>query len=536
MAFRAYWLANSEKWFAKNKYDKEIVELFKNLILKYEMIDVSKETYNIDEYVERILVCDQLPRHFDRLYYSSYANTMSSQAVAMTNYILENAYDDFLSLTPEEQCFVLLPLRHTRKLSLIEKSIIEVDKLINSCEGEIPSIYSRFYRASLESWADNMELTHYSSTDKVEFPGRPGLLDKNCTFDITVPIGFNKNTKLIHPIPETWKKNVEKTIPNDDKVIISLSGGGDSMTGSYILRNMGYNVTAVMVDYNNREECSDEVKMVHWWCSQLGIELYVAHITVIQRKERNRTGVFREIYESVTRRMRFNAYKITSTIIKAKEPKIAVIHNLDDCFENIITNLTKKRSMYNPKQIKSSHEEDGVIIYRPFKDVLKSEITEFLQNINGPYLRDSTPKDSARGTIRDKLVPVLDEYDKKLIPGINHLADVVYSMSQKYFSMMKKFVVLTPKRISLKISKMKKAEDIDVIEVNITRELYTDETYWSYVFGQLHQNHDYPTIGGGRIQRLINVLEEYDGVVIYNLQGNVVVKAENETVLIYRRQ
>ena len=238
MTFRGYWFADSNQWFAGEKYDKIIVDKFRHLIVYYESIDVNSETYNMNEYIERILICDQFSRHYDRIHYSRFSDTMSDEAVEMTNYILEYAYEDFASLTPEEQCFILLPLRHTRKLPLIEKSIQQIDMLIEPyCTGEdnIPPIYLRFYKASLESWAVEMKVTHYPSTDSVPFPGRPGLLDKECGFDVDVPIGINRTTKSPHPIPPEWEESVNRIVPNDKNIIISLSGGGDSMTGSYLL-------------------------------------------------------------------------------------------------------------------------------------------------------------------------------------------------------------------------------------------------------------------------------------------------------------
>ena len=235
----------------------------------------------------------------------------------------------------------------------------------NLMDSKIPNIYLRFYKASLECLADIMQPVHYPP-ENVPFPTKKGLLDEKCQFNVSKPIRDNV------PIPEKWQMDYDDTfiiLKDDDKIISSLSGGGDSMTMTYLLCRMGYDVTAVMVDYNNRDTCPDEVKMVHWWCSQLGIELYVMHIEDIKR---SRQACLREIYEPVTRKMRINAYKKVAEIISpGKIANVPLAHNDDDRVENIFSNLSKHRSMYDLGAIKKYYlDDDGVWMFRPFRNVI----------------------------------------------------------------------------------------------------------------------------------------------------------------------
>lgn len=529
MSFTDFWSQNPQVWFAGNRHDHKINEKFKHLLLKYEQIKVNENTYNIKSYLERILICDQLTRHYDRQYQTFFRNTLSPQAVEMTLFILDNKKDDFLSLAPEHQCFIMLPLRHTRKVDYVGRTINEVHKLIKS-KNPVPNIYYRFYKASLQCMADIMEPYHYSTKDDVYFPMTKGLLDPDCLFQLDSLIGFNKVTGKVEEIPDSWVKAFESTVPKE-KVLISISGGGDSMTCSYLLKKLGYDVTAVMVNYSNRETCIDEVKMVHWWCKQLGIELYVMHIDCITR---DRSASMRDIYEPVTRQMRFNLYKKVAELIEADEPRVVLGHNRDDTFENIIANLTKNRSMYNLKQIKPSHQENGVWIYRPIRDIQKSDITQFLQNINGPFLYDSTPDWSFRGRTRDVLVPALNSFDAKLVEGIERLADALHDMSQNYFAMLENQTTFEVKKEMIRLSKNNKPIEKDVIEIQLAEKARCDVDYWSYIFTKLNKDYNYPNIGGGRIEKLVEKLKKNDSVQ-HNLQNDVVVRIDGNNAIVYKR-
>lgn len=545
MSFSEFWFLpeNRKKWFANDPtFDAEILDKFGHLIIEIDDRYPLPNDYTISSYLETILICDQLTRHYDRVNNTNIRHNATKYAVKMSILIIDEYYNDFLHVAPAKQCFILLPLRHTRDLYLVKRSIQEVYVLmkryippdettyyqycknryqglinymsylsgnypdyhydINRIGKKIPNIYQNFYKASLECLADISTPTHYPPTD-IEFPERPKLLDEKCQFDIKYPIGFNKTTNQMMTIPDTWKTYFEETLPEDktQKIIISISGGGDSMTCCYLLKTMGYDVTAVMIDYNNRDTCSDEVQMVHWWCSQLNIHLYVLHIDDIKRI---RVACIRDIYETVTRRMRFNAYKKTSEMIGAKVPRVILGHNKDDSFENIISNLTKCRSMDNLKAIKPFHCENDVWIYRPLRNIAKCDITCYLDDINGPYLYDSTPKWSFRGRTRDILIPQLNDFNKDLIGGLDAMADKMYDMSQRYYKLLETNTKFHKEVIEIYLSKRKPKVKVECIIVSLMSNNYDDENYWLYIFKHLMETYNCPMIGNKTIKLIIN--------------------------------
>ena len=82
-------------------------------------------------------------------------------------------------------------------------------------------------------------------------------------------------------------------------------------------------------------------------------------------------------------------------------------HNKDDCFENIITNISNKYSYENLSGMEYISLIDGISYWRPMLNIYKKNIISYANNNNLKYLKDSTPKWSVRGKIRDELKPVL---------------------------------------------------------------------------------------------------------------------------------
>jgi tRNA(Ile)-lysidine synthetase-like protein len=398
---------------------------------------------------------------------------------------------------------------------------------------KIPQIYLNFYKASLECLATLQQPTHYPTNTDINFPLTPGLLDPDCPFKLSNYDRIKTIDDFAYDLDTNWANTFYDTVPIDKKVIISISGGGDSMTCSFILKALGYDVTGVMINYGNRDECSDEVNMVHWWCSKIGIQLYVMHIDSIKR---SRQSCLRDIYEKVTRQFRFNAYKKVAQLIDADEPHVVLGHNRDDSFENIIANIVKNRSTNDLRAIKACHQEDGVWIYRPIRNIPKNDITNFLWKIGGPCLRDSTPEWSFRGRTRRILCKYLNDFDERLIPGIEHVADVMYDVSHRYFAILEKNTKMFKSHQSMQIYQNSPTVEIDTVIINYVIEAMDDESYWTYIFTRLMNQFEYPMVGNKSIKNLIGKLIENKpnkhGYIMYNLAKNMECRVSGPGVIV----
>lgn len=388
--FLVDWLNNSKYWFSKTK------EVDEYIILKYQnLLDIKENNSNI---LASIILYDQIPRHIFR-------NTLCNHIIDYFNLLsikLINKNIDILnSLNNEELCFCLLPLRHTKDIDLIKYCI----KLI--LDKSYHHSYKKFLKASYEQllFLDTTKWIKDVSNYKIIKPDY-SILDYYPRFYIRNDNEYIGNYNILNP---------------DLPIIISLSGGVDSMVCSYSIRNKFPNkkLIAVHVNYSNRDTCDEEVKFLIEWCSFLDIKLYVRTLDEINRKYCMENEL-REIYEKYTRIMRFNLYKkfgINAQIIMG--------HNKCDCFENIMTNLAHKNKYDNLYGMDFYIKLDNINFYRPLLDINKNVIIEFAQNNNIPYLPTSTPKWSQRGQIRNNVEPVLNNWNKDFIPGLYELRNIV---------------------------------------------------------------------------------------------------------------
>ncbi len=369
----------------------------------------------------RIIFHDQIIRHYVRHHNleKEIIDKHNKIAIELTNHLLEsNQILDYKSI---EQCFILMPLRH----SSLEADREDVIKIIESYLEKDPKNpdYLRFYQASLER-VRNPELVIFESTSV--FPQE--LVCSSSVFKIDTFNSYQMNMNM--NIPGEFYDSFLNTIPKECPITVSISGGSDSMLCLFVAKKMGYDVIAMMIDYGNRDEHALEIDFVAWFCKQLDVPFYVRKIKELKR---SRDGT-RDFYEKVTKNIRFNSYKFL------KRP-VVLGHNLDDCFENCITNMMTQRSKENLYGMSPESEQMGVRIYRPVLGIPKKHIVMACNYFKIPYLLDSTPKWSRRGQIRDVIVPALNQFDIKLIPRIMEFCQESSQSLQDYQSLLESYPI-----------------------------------------------------------------------------------------------
>lgn len=377
----SYWFSNPDIWFGCGpEVDMEITEKFSEL-LHNEIQGTS---------IQNIILYDQISRHIFRnnkeriSYYHEKALCLAFQLI-MTGKIEE--------LTPEERCFALLPLRHTFNIENLEICLMFIKKWrdINDT-----NIYRRFYKATIDSLGKvKNQLNTIADLPMIDFKK---ILDPNSP---DFPIESFKRLPRDHDMI----KNFNLKYRGD--IIVSLSGGVDSMVALFITKNIpGLNPIAVSINYGNRAEQDLEMVMVNQFCKKIGVTHHIRKITEIQRNKYDR-----EIYEEVTRNIRFGMYQ------KLNLPVI-LGHNKDDSLENIFSNIKKQRNYDNLFGMSFESEEKGIKIFRPLLSVFKKDIYNFAKEFNIPFVYDSTPSWSERGQMRDILLPAINNFNPQILEGL----------------------------------------------------------------------------------------------------------------------
>lgn len=465
--FNQEWFSNPDWWFSKNEeYDKYITDKY-CVLLETQYISTATTTISP---LQKIIIYDQLPRHLYRNHFASHIiDYYLLKAVDIVQEVINTSYYD--NLNGIQWTFFMLPLRHTKNVSNIIYVIDETWKRISSDPNNI-TIYKRFLKATYKKLLqDNQNQSNFIKTI-TPYDVKDVDIELYSSFLHFSPSHYNSpHDKIIDNI--TFSKNI---ISIDKAIIISLSGGVDSMVCSFMTKHLfpTANIIAVHISYDNREECDKEILFLKHWCSHLKIVLHIRTINEIHRKPCMMYEL-RDLYESYTRDVRYNCYK---SVVSENNtlPQVILGHNFTDCVENIMTNIAHKNKYDNLYGMSAISCQDGIEFLRPLLDTPKDDIIKFAQNNNIPYLPNSTPVWSQRGQIRNNIVPVLDKWNNYFVPSLFKLTDTLSSLHNIMQFAVSQFITKGSYNDDKTLFTI---QDISV------KELIYEEVFWKEVFVKL---------------------------------------------------
>ncbi len=185
-------------------------------------------------------------------------------------------------------------------------------------------------------------------------------------------------------------------LKSGERVLVALSGGADSVCLALTLKDLGYNVFCVHVNHHLRGEESDrDEAFCIEFCKANSLDIIVEHVVVKDYCARNKLSL-----EEGARALRYEALSK-----HCKGLKLATAHNLNDCIETTIFNLTRGCGLKGLLGIPPVRDN----IIRPLINVTREEIESYLSNRGQAYVTDSTNlvDDCSRNIIRLNVLPQL---------------------------------------------------------------------------------------------------------------------------------
>ena len=400
------WFQHPEWWFAGDTYDETITSKFASLL------DIPSDTLKTTASpIEYIIIYDQLPRHVFRKGPNAHVITFFLQKALEAS----RNFQDLDSLDDARFCFALLPRRHAGHARDIQCVLQLTWQRITSCDPRQDlSILKRFLKAT------------YARCPVIP----PEIATQPKEYDRTI-LAFDPSQDPIPPLA-SHRKYLCIDTPTTKALrhcIVSLSGGVDSMLCSWLLHHAYHNnknvvLTAVHINYANRPTSDAEAAFVASWCAGLDIPCYIRRISEIQRAPCMQHNM-RETYETYTRHVRFAAYKHVIAMYPDLPAAVVLGHNKDDVLENIFTNLAGRSKYENLDGMEVISNASGVDFWRPLLHVSKDDIIRACQDLNVPYLPNSTPPWSMRGQIRNKVVPCVSTWNPAFCGSLHALSDTL---------------------------------------------------------------------------------------------------------------
>lgn len=424
------WFENEDKWFSKDPlFDKYISDKYFPHLSKDDVQSLSCDNVNKEQLIGSIIAFDQIPRHYNRICNvncKEYTEIARQISIVLMSQLYTNL-ELYNSITAKELCFIFLPFRH---LYDVDKINMIIDFILNKHNNEFTTscdkvVYKKFL--------------HYCIRDVHKLNTTKALASqKRCETVLNQEnqwIKFNEilEHKPIEPILNNKTKlKIETEFKDQIKyfqsrkgtlIIVSISGGVDSFACLHLLKKHypEENIVAVHINYNNRKECSQELSFVKQYCSIMKIRFYHREITELTRDICKENGM-RDLYESSTKTIRFDTYKQVADLHNFGDNFVVLLgHNSDDCFENIITNISMKNNYKNLSGVDVLTKIEDITFWRPLLNVNKNEIVSYARIMNIPYLQDSTPKWSRRGKIRDIVLPSMKEINPDIVSSFFEL-------------------------------------------------------------------------------------------------------------------
>ena len=384
-----------------------------------------------------------------------------------------------LPLSVAQCVFALMPLRHTpteARLQRVARWIARLDDFNASRDDDAAAdleLMTRFRRATtreLEGVLDRAtpfsRLTADASRDATD----AAILEHGA-------FAADESELLCHPLASSMRRFLRARLASSTTcraaVAISLSGGVDSMVIAKIaacLRDSGlaeptsssrkgarkgrgrraaaavadggsdsaacsngehgeqhgeqrgasaptFDVVAVHIDYGNRAESGAEAAYVERWCASLGVHFRQRRIDEVKRGVTERSA-----YERIARTARFDAYRAAIAEF-GSGTGVIFGHHRGDVQENVISNVMKGGSLLNAAGLTGVGTVEGVEIWRPLLLHPKRDILQFAHRYGVPYFRDTTPRWSTRGKLRNRLVPLLqDMYGDGVLEKLSSIA------------------------------------------------------------------------------------------------------------------
>lgn len=221
---------------------------------------------------------------------------------------------------------------------------------------------------------------------------------------------------------ETIKKY--NLIEENDKIVIGVSGGPDSISLLDILRQIkeekliNFEIIVAHVNHQIREEAGEDEEYVISYCQKNNIKCFVKRIDVKKYANTNKIGT-----EEAGRAVRYEFFE--EILKKENANKIAIAHNKNDKIETIIMNEIRGSGLAGLKGIEPKRVNKYI---RPIIEIERKEIEQYcIDNKLNPRIdKTNYIDDCTRNKIRNIVLPYIQkEFNPNIIETIDRLSKVI---------------------------------------------------------------------------------------------------------------
>ena len=210
----------------------------------------------------------------------------------------------------------------------------------------------------------------------------------------------------------------------EDKLILGISGGADSVCLMHILLALGYSFELAHCNFNLRGEESDaDEDFVKELAKKYQLKIHVKQFDTLAYAAENKIST-----QMAARDLRYAWFD--KLLIKSSAKYLAIAHHANDDVETFFINLVRGSGLKGFLGIK---EKNNAIV-RPLLEVSRLEIEHFLQ-VRGLFFRDDSSNISVkylRNKIRHELMPLLAEMNPSIQQTVKDEMRILEGVAQIY--------------------------------------------------------------------------------------------------------
>ena len=231
---------------------------------------------------------------------------------------------------------------------------------------------------------------------------------------------------------ETIKKY--QLIEKEDKLVIGVSGGPDSMALLHILLTLqekeqipSCTLLVAHVNHMLRKEAEEETAYVEEFCRLYQIPCFVKRAKVEELAQKAKMGT-----EEMGRNIRYQFFEEVRE--KEKAQKIVTAHHANDNAETVLMNILRGSSTAGLKGIEPIRKnEKNVVFVRPLLNCTKEEIYEYCKEKKLQPKIDKSNQENVynRNKVRNILIPFLEkEWNPNIVATLNRLSELARQENQ----------------------------------------------------------------------------------------------------------
>lgn len=201
---------------------------------------------------------------------------------------------------------------------------------------------------------------------------------------------------------------------------VACSGGRDSMALLHYLNSIkakeDFQIIAINIDHSIRENSASDSEFVMEYCKENDIRAYKFKVEALKLAKEKKITV-----EQAGREARYKTFD--SLIQKGLVDKIATAHHLNDQAETILLNLLRGCGLTGAKGMEPIRDK---VYIKPFLEIDRTEIMEYIDDNAIPYVEDETNADSSysRNYIRNIVMPTIRKKFKSVDRNLVNFAKI----------------------------------------------------------------------------------------------------------------